>query len=117
MNRSLLLLSALLLTLASVACSGSDAGGDGWGTRTDVEAIFQKDCGSCHGSAWTSCWGNHDAASTLTQAIQSGAMPQSGPMAPEDKATVLEWLQAGAPCAGSDPGGGGQVPVAGSGAL
>jgi hypothetical protein len=113
MNRSLLL-SALLFAVTSSACAGEagsgtpDPGGDdGWGSNTDVAAIFESDCASCHGSAWSSCWSDHDSASTLASVIQSGAMPRNGPMAPSDKAIVLSWLQRGAPCVGPEPDGGG----------
>jgi hypothetical protein len=116
MNRPLLL-SALLFALTSAACGSPDPGGDAWGGRTDVEAIFENDCGSCHASTWSSCWTSHDSATTLTEVIQSGAMPLSGPMAPADKAAVLSWLQGGAACVGTDPNGDvGGPPVSGSGA-
>ncbi len=129
MNRPLLL-SALVLTLTAAACAGEvggvppDPGGDGgtgndWGSNTEVAAIFESYCASCHGSAWSSCWTAHDSASLLAGMIQSGAMPRNGPMAPADEATALSWLQGGAPCSGTEPdgGGGGPVPLGAGGPL
>lgn len=113
-----LLVSALLFALTSSACAGEAGGGspdpggdggtgDGWGSHADVAEIFATYCTPCHGSAWSSCWGDHESAGALTSVIQSGAMPRNGPMAPADKAAVLSWLQDGAPCVGSEPDGGG----------
>jgi hypothetical protein len=115
--------SALFFVLLLSACavrtgdpgggggSGEGGGGgggqnDGWGSRTDIEAIFQNDCSSCHGSAWSSCWDVHGSASTLQDAIASGAMPRGQTMAPSDRTAVLAWLQAGAACVGPEPDGG-----------
>jgi hypothetical protein len=96
---------------------GGDAGDGGpWGTRSDIEAIFTKDCSQCHADTWSSCWNVHASASAIDSAITYGDMPRGMPMAPADKAAVLAWLQQGAPCFGPEPdagttGTGGPPPI------
>jgi hypothetical protein len=93
-------------TGTSAGAGGSAGGGTPWGTRTDVEAIFAKDCSGCHADEWTSCWNVHESAEAIESAIATGDMPRGSTMAASDKATVLAWLQAGAPCEGPEPDGG-----------
>jgi hypothetical protein len=95
-------------TTATSTSSGSTGtgGGSPWGTRTDIEAIFVKDCGQCHGGAWSSCWNVHESSSAIESAIANDIMPRGMTMAPADKAAVLAWLNEGAPCFGPEPDGG-----------
>ena len=111
---SLAVLGALL-----AACSGGTGNGgsesdqgDGWGTQTNVQAIFDNSCSGCHGAEWT-CWNVHDDASAVESAVSSGEMPRGNPLPATDKATLLEWLQAGAPCQGSAPANNNPVPIIG----
>ncbi len=122
MTRALLRPDALLAVLSSACVAQPEspgdvgAGGGDWGSRTDIEAIFQNDCSQCHGTAWSSCWTVHEGADELQGAIESGAMPRGNAMAAADKAAVLAWLAAGATCTGSEPDGGAPLPGFGGGA-
>src|SRR5690348_15321166 len=55
--------------------SGIDAARPGWGTHSDVAALFEANCSRCHGTGWASCAGDHEMATTLTDAIANGFMP------------------------------------------
>jgi hypothetical protein len=98
------------------ATTAGNGGGDGgpWGTRTDIEAIFTKDCTQCHADTWSSCWNVHASAEAIEPDIQYNDMPRGMPMAPNDKAAVLAWLNEGAPCVGPEPDGGSQTWTSGS---
>jgi hypothetical protein len=41
------------------------------------------------------------SASVIQEEVASGAMPQNGPLSATDKATLLDWIAAGAKCSGS----------------
>ncbi len=111
------LLSSLAL-VALTACGsanedgGNEAGvggGGAWGTATNVEAIFASSCTQCHASTWDSCWTVQANQASIQEAIESGAMPQNGPLAASEKATLLAWLADGAPCVGPEPDGGAPI--------
>jgi mono/diheme cytochrome c family protein len=84
------------------------------GIANRVKAIFAERCFQCHGLngraaknvfaldrarlVQSSMVIPGDAASPLLKAVESGAMPLSGPeLSAEDKATVRDWILAGAP--------------------
>jgi len=75
----------------------------GWGNQTEVESIVTTSCGGCHG--FQSCWSIQAEAAEAQQEVSSGAMPEGTPLTASEKATLLEWLQDGAPCSGSQPAG------------
>jgi hypothetical protein len=93
------------------AGGGPDADADvdaqtnlGWTGQENIETIFTTYCANCHGTAWASCWDDQTADQTLSSVIQSGFMPRGTTMTAADKSTVLNWLDAGAPCTGTPPG-------------
>jgi hypothetical protein len=79
---------------------GGDDAGDGWNHYTNIEAIFEANCASCHGSQFSSCWTVQANATPIQGAVSSGAMPRGGKLSPSDLAALLAWLDAGAPCSG-----------------
>jgi hypothetical protein len=119
MDRAKLTVALLtsLLAAATVGCSGGSGSstttgaGDnpGWTGQTNVEAIFAANCSECHGDAWSSCWNVQASASIVESEVASGDMPRSGPLSASDKATLVDWLSAGAECTGprEPPTGGG----------
>ncbi len=94
MTRALLLPFAVVAVICSACVAqpsstgDTGAGGGDWGSRTDIEAIFQNDCSQCHDTAWSSFWTVHEGAGAVQGAIQSGAMPRGNAMAAADKAAV-----------------------------
>ncbi|HEY1690911.1 MAG TPA: hypothetical protein VGG39_02040 [Polyangiaceae bacterium] len=122
-----MLLAAAVAGLAMIGCSGGagngnggtgNVGGDDWSGHTNVEAIFEASCASCHGSQWSSCWQVNACAPAVESEVSSGAMPLNGALSTPDRTTLTSWLAAGAPCAGAKPadvegcGGGGGTPIA-----
>jgi hypothetical protein len=110
-----------------VGCSSGDGGGgtveppgDGWSGQTNIEAIFEANCSSCHAQQWSSCWNVQACAASVQGAVSSGAMPRNGKLSSSDRSTLLAWFGDGAPCSGTMPTGtmgcggigGGGAPVA-----
>jgi hypothetical protein len=108
----LLVAPALLLLASLLGCSGGSGGSntvnesdDGWTGRTNIEATFASYCSGCHGTTWSSCWTVQANAGSVQSEVSSGDMPRGSTMAPSDKTALLEWLQQGAPCSGTEPNG------------
>jgi hypothetical protein len=107
-------LGVVICSFGLAACSGGSGSGgtegaptDGWTGQTNIEAIFEASCAGCHGTQWSTCWDVQENATTVSGAVSSGAMPQSGSLSPSDRSTLLAWLGRGAPCSGTKPDGGG----------
>ena len=92
----------VLAILGAVNCGGQPDS-VGWGTQTNVEAVFASNCTGCHASEWESCWNVQSASSGVEGMISTGSMPPGGGLSSTDRATVLAWLDAGAPCVGPPP--------------
>ncbi|HEY6460882.1 MAG TPA: hypothetical protein VIY73_12050 [Polyangiaceae bacterium] len=125
--RRTVLLAAAVSALGVTGCSGGagngnggtgNGGGDDWDGHTNVEAIFEASCSSCHGSQWSSCWQVNACAPAVESEVSSGAMPLGGGLSTPDRTTLTSWLAAGAPSGGAKPadvggcGGGGGTPIA-----
>jgi hypothetical protein len=90
----------------------------GWTNETNIQGIFQTYCAPCHGAQWSSCWNVQANAAIIDEMVSTGAMPRNGGFPSSDKATLLAWLDAGAPCTGTpqpfDAGGGPPPPPSGA---
>jgi hypothetical protein len=131
LSRLLVVVAAAMCATGLLACSGAspagseprpsagDAGGEdagddggddlGWGVHTDVEAVLEANCAECHSTQWASCWDVQASASDVGSAVSSGAMPRGSTLSAADKSTLLDWIQAGAPCTGTEPADAGPV--------
>jgi hypothetical protein len=87
--------------------SGGAGNNDGWGDRTDIQAIFENACSGCHSTQFSSCWDVQSDTPSIEGAVSSGFMPRGAPLSPSDKQSLLHWLRDGADCSGKRPDGSG----------
>jgi hypothetical protein len=88
-------------TPSTVDCSSVAA------TYTDANAIIQSSCATtvtCHGSGSSRGPGElityeqiFHAKNTIRTSVRSGSMPQNGSLSAAEKATIICWIDNGAP--------------------
>ncbi len=114
---------AIAAACALPACSScskaraESADDEGWTGHARIAEVLEMYCSGCHGAAWSSCWDVQASKLPVTWMVSSGAMPRVGTLRADDKAALLDWLEAGAPCSGTGPEGEGdpRQPPASSG--